>query len=178
MTKIKKHPTQEQLREIFEYCETGNLIWKRAGPKRTVGAVVGSPNTRGYLQVGIGGVIYYAHRLIYILHNGDIPDGLVIDHIDRNPANNKIENLQAITQRNNSRKSVINSRNTSGFKGVSSCKKNNKFTASIKYDDKTIHLGRFDCRIEAARVYDKAAIEKFGQFAFTNFPKEQQQTLH
>lgn len=40
---------------------------------------------------------HYLHRIVYQVHNGDIPEGLVIDHIDHNKVNNNIENLRAVT---------------------------------------------------------------------------------
>ena len=49
------------------------------------------------------GRTYYCHRIIYECYNGLIKDGLVIDHIDGYPQNNKLENLQAITQNVNAK---------------------------------------------------------------------------
>lgn len=41
---------------------------------------------------------YYLHRIVYMIHYGDIPKGFVIDHIDRNKMNNNITNLRLVTQ--------------------------------------------------------------------------------
>ena len=62
---------------------------------------VGTVNNMGYLCFGAGGKIYYKHRIIYEAFNGLIKDGLVIDHVDSDPLNNSLENLQAISQREN-----------------------------------------------------------------------------
>ena len=58
---------------------------------------------------------------------------------------------------------------SSKYKGVSWNKGVKKWLAQIGFNDKVIHLGQFGDEIEAAKVYDKAAKELFGDFAHTNF---------
>ena len=65
---------------------------------------VGFVDNHGYLRFGAGGKNYYIHRIIYEAFNGLIKDGFVIDHIDSNPHNNNLSNLQAISQSDNTRK--------------------------------------------------------------------------
>jgi hypothetical protein len=65
---------------------------------------VGVVNNMGYLNFTVGGEKkkrYLCHRIIYEAFNGLIKDGCVIDHIDSNPKNNFLENLQAISQSEN-----------------------------------------------------------------------------
>lgn len=64
----------------------------------------------------------------------------------------------------------IRKNNTSGFKGVIFKKKINKWKAQITFQGKYKSLGCFFCIVKAARAYDKAAIELFGEFARLNFP--------
>lgn len=101
MKTIKQYPTQERLRELFDYREDGNLVWRvgRGGVK--VGAIAGYENNR-YWIVRVDGTKYLLHRLIWIWHHGDIPEGKVMDHIDGDRSNNRIENLQPLAQRDNS----------------------------------------------------------------------------
>jgi len=55
----------------------------------------------GYIQVTLGAKRYLVHRLVYEHFIGKIPDGFVIDHIDRTPGNNYVKNLRAVTQKEN-----------------------------------------------------------------------------
>ncbi|HDT6063955.1 TPA: HNH endonuclease [Enterobacter kobei] len=54
----------------------------------------GSRVGNGYYQVKISGISYGAHRVVWSIANGEIPQGMTIDHIDRNPENNEISNLR------------------------------------------------------------------------------------
>ena len=58
-------------------------------------------NTRGYLHSRTNG---YLHRVIWKEHHGEITDGLQIDHINENKLDNRIENLQLITAKQNSQR--------------------------------------------------------------------------
>ncbi len=60
--------------------------------------------------------------------------------------------------------------NTSGYKGVSLFGRDSKWKAQIQVDGKKRHLGYFDDKIEAAKAYDRAALELHGEFAVLNFP--------
>ena len=74
---------------------------------------VGIVNNMGYLIFTVGGKSYLCHRIAYECHNGLIKDGSVIDHIDSNPRNNSISNLQCITQSENTKKEgPANTQNT------------------------------------------------------------------
>ena len=70
------------------------------------------------------GKLWKVHRIIHILLNEEIPQELVINHIDNNPFNNKADNLEVVCQTTNSRRMSchtggLQSTNTSGFTGVS-----------------------------------------------------------
>lgn len=58
-------------------------------------------NGRGYTKLAIQGRFWYTHRLAYTLWVGDIPDGLVIDHLCRNRACCNPEHLEPVTTRDN-----------------------------------------------------------------------------
>lgn len=70
------------------------------------------------IVVGFKGKEYKSHRVIWTFINGEIPDGMIIDHIDGNPFNNAISNLKIKTQPENNLNSSKRSHNTSGETGV------------------------------------------------------------
>jgi hypothetical protein len=100
---------QEAVRRCFEYLpETGELAWKYNPDKgfwwnsRNVGKIAGSLNGgNGYIQIGFDGKKYLAHRIVWVYFNGPIPDGIVVDHIDRNRSNNRLANLRLLTVEKN-----------------------------------------------------------------------------
>mgnify|MGYP003652148641 FL=1 len=91
------------------------------------------------------------HQLMAIVFLGHIPDGynLVVDHIDNDPKNNHISNLQLITHRQNITKDRINTYDLPT--GVR--KSRNKFISRIQINGKRIILGTFDTPEEASEVY-------------------------
>lgn len=94
------------------------------------------------------------------------PEGLIVDHINHNGIDNRECNIRIATRSQNignSHKPNIPNL-TSQYKGV--CRGSGKWHATLGKK----HLGVFQDEIDAARAYDKAAVEKWGEFALTNFP--------
>jgi hypothetical protein len=89
------------------------------------------------IRVQLHKKLYQAHRIIYELMVGKIPDGFVIDHVDGNPFNNLLENLQVKTPANNARNRKKHVNNTSGVAGVSLRKTNRgkNMSYSVSYQD-------------------------------------------
>jgi len=97
---------------------------------------------------------------------------LIIDHKDRNPLNNCRDNLREATKSQNMANSKRALNNTSGYNGVHFSKCKYKWVAQIGFNNTRKHLGYFNTPEEAAKAYDKAAKQYFGEFAFFNFPGE------
>lgn len=133
----------------------------------TEGREVGSRDPDGYMRVKVGDSTIGAHRVIFFMHHGYLPE--MVDHIDGDIYNNQIDNLRAATRYLNARNRRPNKGTATGYKGVSV--HGDKYRSRIRCDDKRVHLGLFDTPEDAARAYDYAALEKHGEFARLNFPK-------
>jgi hypothetical protein len=99
------------------------------------------------------------------------PAGTEPDHINRNGLDNRRCNLRVATRSQNSCNRRIRTDNRSGFRGVSREIGRQRWRATIRIDGKTRHLGRFDVAEDAARAYDAAAQQAFGEFAQLNYPE-------
>ncbi len=105
------------------------------------------------------------------------PKGMVVDHYDGNGLNNCRANLRICTRQQN----AYNSRRSGGtsqFKGVHFEKATGKWRATITLKGEHFDLGLYDDEVEAARAYDRKAIELFGEFAYLNFPEEHGRDAH
>lgn len=150
------------LKEALSYDpESGALRWKErpfhhfsteSGCKSTnaryAGMLTGSPNTHGYLQVGIEGRLYLAHRLCWALHYGVWPDG-EIDHVSGVKTDNRISNLRVVTLQANCKNKRIYAGNKSGVSGVSWYASRSKWRAKINVNGKVKHVGYFSTIEEA-----------------------------
>ena len=83
---------------IFRQLSNGN--WKETGK---------ADDGNGYLRVQIARKNHRVHRIIWTVFNGPIPDGLEIDHINRDKTDNRLDNLRLVTsaQNNHNRKDNV-----------------------------------------------------------------------
>jgi hypothetical protein len=93
------------------------------------------------------------------------------DHRNGNGLDNRRANLREATKSQNAANRGLDRNNTSGFKGVYWNKAERKWQAHIQVDGKKRTLGRFPDPEDAARAYDAAALDAFGEFAWLNFPE-------
>jgi len=182
-------PTEEMdeyIRENLRYDpETGHLWWIKLSENKSGMRNVDKPigySSKNYLRATIyfEGLNrgYYLHRLAWFLHYGVWPD-MQLDHINGVKDDNKIENLRPATSKENNRNRRSVKSSSSKYKGVGWSKEKQKWKSYIKHNQVSKHLGYSTSEEEAARAYDKAARELFGDYARLNFPDEHEQgALH
>ena len=98
---------------------------------------------------------------------------LEVDHIDGDGLNCQNENLRVCTHAENMRNFSKPRNNTTGYKGVSHMKEG-RYGAHIKHNGVAQYLGTYNNVLDAARAYDKAAVELHGEFAKLSFPQPTQ----
>ncbi|HDM8089251.1 TPA: HNH endonuclease [Yersinia enterocolitica] len=146
--------------DYFIYnAEDGALRWKVARGGILPGRLAGGFNGEGYLHVGFNHKTYKVHRVIWEMHNGPIPEGMQVDHIDHNRVNNRIENLRIVTQAQNSKNRTRQADNSSGICGVCWDKSKRKWSSQIMIDKKQINLGRFNDINEAISARKAAEVK-------------------
>lgn len=128
------------------YYETKKNILKVAGRRRE----------DGYQCVRYKSKHSYRHRVIWEMYNGPIPSGMMIDHINGIPGDDRIENLQLVTASENVSLGAgsLLANNRSGVHGVSWHAANKLWVASFKYQGIRYHVGYFKDLSEAKTAID------------------------
>lgn len=145
--------TQAELMEHLSYDPESGIFTRKKyrSHKAKVGDVAGWSDTKGYVRIEINHVPYAAHRLAWLYVYGRFPE-CQIDHIDRNPANNRISNLRTVSNGENQQNIGLKSNNKSGVVGVHWNRECAKWRATIKTDGKLKYLGIFDSIEKAAEA--------------------------
>lgn len=149
--------TQTLLHTLLRYNKkTGVLTW-RTSPARCVpaGKEAGTIHPQGYRMLFIKGRGYGAHRLIWLLVHGALPQ--VVDHKNGKRDDNRLCNLRSVTGPENLqafRKTRKDS--TTGYLGVTYRKDCNKYQAKLQRNGVTQHLGTFNTPEKAHAAYKSA----------------------
>lgn len=134
---------------IARYEYRGGRIYNKA-----TGRLADSDrNSSGYRRVrwdrgSAGRLTLLAHRMVWMMHHGDIPDGMLVDHIDRDKLNNDIANLRLTTKSGNSQNAK--------FRGCFQESRSGKWRAEIKLDGKAHWLGLHETEQAARQAYLEA----------------------
>lgn len=150
--------TYEQAHEWFEYKD-GCLFWKKSRSYRVkAGQKAGTIRPDKRYDVIFDKKKYLLHRLIFLMFNKFLPE--FVDHIDNNPENNKIENLRGCSRAQNNWNRKIQRNATSGVKGVSWHKKNQKWYVRICVNGKRKDFGMYN-DLELAQLVANEARHKY-----------------
>ena len=146
MRRLRPCPPQSDLQDLFDYRD-GGLYWKKKPSPLAnnikIGARAGR-QTQAYRQIRIHNIRYVEHRLIWSWHHGPIPEGMVVDHINDCKADNRIENLQLLTDREN----VAKNRTKPG-RLSNATPRGRGWAAQAFVDGKVRYVGIFDTQEEA-----------------------------
>ena len=135
--------TYDRLRVLMAYNPKTGKFYHRVGRGRVIaGTEAGGSDKNGYIQIGVDGTQYLAHRLAWLYVHGYMPENN-LDHIDRDPGNNRIENLREVSQVCNLRNCGNRVNNSSGVKGVSLDRGRGKWGAHIRVPGRKITIGQY-----------------------------------
>lgn len=151
MTKLDSLLTYEEAKQVFIYDAATGFIRRRGSRFVTV------PNRFGYLHISHANKRFKCHRIVWLLHKGEWPK-YQIDHINRNRADNRIENLRDVPRAVN----AANKKNNATMIGTTWHPDKRKWKAKIQNNNKSIHLGYFNTQLEAHEAYLRARREICG----------------
>ena len=156
--------TQELLKSILNYDKhTGIFTWKvKCNVMINIGDVAGSLKQTGYREIVYKQKWYREHKLAFLYEHGYFPK--LIDHINNNKADNRIENLREATQSQNQFNSKrVNKHNT---RNVRYRKDRNKWIVTFYTNDIPKQYGSFNDFNEANKVANELRLKFHGEFAY------------
>lgn len=165
-------PTPVYLKECLEYDhKLGTFSWKHRKDmsKQWNGrfsgkAAFNTTNKVGYKVGTINSKKLLAHRVAWAIHYGEWPEYL-IDHIDGNPINNRINNLRNASKSTNGMNRGAQRNNESGVKGVYYDTSRGKWVAQLSSNGKRVLMRRFDSMDDAIKAHQAASSVYHGEFS-------------
>ena len=160
---IGKEVEETILRRLSYNKETGSVIWldgKRAGRK------IYNTSCDGYHRLKILGSTYYLHRVCWFLHYREWPTSH-LDHVNGDKTDNRIVNLRVASSTQNSANRSLAVNNTTGHKGVVYLENISKYMVRVGSSPRVL-VGYFENLDDAAKAYNDAAKELYGEYARLN----------
>lgn len=157
---MKTEISAARLRELLHYDpETG--VFTRRVTRNAIakaGTVAGTLDRGGYVAIMVDGRRHKAHRLAWLYVYGKWPSGC-LDHINRLTGDNRISNLREVTYSENQQNTLLQSNNTSGYRGVVWDHKKRRWKATIGINNRNQCLGNYRTPEEAFEAYKSAALK-------------------
>ena len=159
-----KDLTLEKLFFYLDYVD-GNFYWKNPTSVRVKKGELAQVEGNRYFHVSINKKRYMLHKLVFFIHHGYVPK--IVDHVDGNPSNNKIENLREADKYQNNWNAKVRKHSRTGLKGVTFHPQSGKYRARIRCINKIYSLGLFATKEDAHQAYCIGSIilhKDFGRF--------------
>lgn len=154
---IPTQPSQATLRDLFKYSD-GELLWRTypsQGRRKESAGCFSKGRKRTVIWITACRGLFPRSRLVWIYHHGSIPTGYVLDHIDGDSTNDRIENLRAVTQ-------AVNLQNLHGPRkdnkvgALGVCRRAGKYLAQITLGGVNHYLGYHTTIMDASAAYQSA----------------------
>ena len=161
-----------ELKRTYDYSpETGYFTRiRKTSPKTNIGDIAGDNSKalfQTYIQISLNGKPYSAHRVAWLLMTGEWPKDQ-IDHINGNGLDNRLVNLRECNHAQNMRNRHPSPKSKSGYQGVYWRAAYNMWESMIWVGGEFVKLGMFECKHEAAKVYNNKVVELYDEFKYKN----------
>ena len=149
--------SREFLQSLFDYRD--GRFYRKHGSR-----IVGwSDNKNSYRRIQIGKNVWLEHRLVWVYHHGEIPEGFTIDHRDMVRDNNKVENLRLATRSEQNKYQSKRRGCTSEYVGVYLHSRDQVYIVQVATYENGVksvaYNGRFECELAAAKAREKFIID-------------------
>lgn len=153
--------TNKAIPRGLKYSPQTGMLYTPNGP-------VLQTDRHGYRRVTFKKIQYHTHKIAWISENGEVPEGMHIDHINRDRTDNRVINLRLASRQQNGANRGPTAHNKSGWKGVHWCKHWKKWVAAIVYGGKKRYIGSSHSLYEAVLTYNIYALSLHDPYVYIN----------
>jgi len=165
MPKARKPLPTDLIDEYFQLMEGGLVVWKKSPhPKIPTGTKAGRTPKGRHLQIMLRGSSYGYHRIVYYLAYGVDSIGYEIDHINRDPTDNRPENLRLSTEVQNKWNKGANVNNKIGQRGIRQRFWGQSYRWEVSF--RCRYVGTYKTLEEAIEAWEKVAKPYAKEFFF------------